>query len=70
MTLQIEDQFVTTGEAAALLGAKHVTVSQLCQWGRITAVKIANRWLIETWVVEDLSKTYRPLRGRPRTKRN
>ena len=69
MTSQMEDQFVTSGEAAKLLGAKHITVTQLCQHGKLPAVKIANRWLIRREELMEFAKTYNPSRGRPRTKR-
>ena len=64
-----EDQFVSSSEAAKLLGAAHITVSQLCQSGRLPAVKIANRWLIRKDVLEEFAKTYVPKVGHPRTKR-
>lgn len=66
-----EDQqpFVTSSEAATILGAKQVTVSQLCQHGKIPALKIANRWLIPRAAFEEFAKDYQPKRGRPRTKR-
>ena len=67
--LHVEDQFVTASQAAQVLGAKHVTVSQFCQSGRLPAVKIANRWLIPSDVLEEFAKTYVPKVGRPRTKR-
>ena len=51
-----------------MLGAKHVTVFQLCQHGRLPAVKIANRWLIPKDVLAKLAKTYVPKVGYPRTK--
>ena len=54
--IEIEDQFVTASQAAKLLGAKHVTVSQLCQSGRLPAVKIANRWLIRKDVLVEFAK--------------
>ena len=57
MILQMEDQFVTSGEAAKLLGAKHITVTQLCQHGKLPAVKIANRWLIPREELREFSKT-------------
>ena len=66
--MQIEDQCVTASQAAKLLGAKHVTVSQLCQSGRLPTVKIANRWLIRKDVLEKFSKTYEPKVGHPCTK--
>ena len=69
MISQIDNQFMPSSEAAKLLGAKHITVTQLCQHGKLPAVKIANRWLISRDVLEEFSKTYMPKRGRPRTKR-
>ena len=67
--MPIEDQFATASQAAQVLGAKHVTVSQLCQSGRLPAVKIANRWLIPRDVLAEFSRTYEPKVGHPRTKR-
>ena len=70
ITLEEDQQpFVTSSEAATILGAKQVTVSQLCQHGKIAALKIANRWLIPRAAFEEFAKDYRPKRGRPRTKR-
>ena len=69
MISQMEDQFITSGEAAKLLGAKHITVTQLCQHGKLPAVKIANRWLIPREELMEFARTYNPSRGRPRTKR-
>ena len=56
MVTPTEDQFVSSSEAAQLLGAAHVTVSQLCQSGRLPAVKIANRWLIRKDVLVEFAK--------------
>ena len=67
--MKIEDQFATASQAAKLLGAKHVTVSQLCQSGRLPAEKIANRWLIRKDVLEEFAKTCVPKVGHTRTKR-
>ena len=66
---QALNPYVTSAEAATLLGARQVTVSQLCQHGRLPALKIANRWLVPSDVLEEFAKTYVPRRGRPRTKR-
>ena len=65
----IESNYVSSTEAARLLGAKPITVSQLCQRGQLPAEKIANRWLIPRRELEEFAKTYKPQRGRPRTKR-
>ena len=67
--LQIEDQFATVGQVAKLLGAKHVTLSQLCQHGKLHAVKIAYRGLIPKEVMEEFAITYVPNVGHPRAKR-
>ena len=61
--------YASSAEAAGLLGAKQVTVAQLCQHGKLSAVKIANRWLIPRDALEDFAKDYTPRKGRPRTKR-
>ena len=52
-----------------MLGASQVTVSQLCQHGKVPAIKVANRWLLNRAVVADFAQDYTPRRGRPRTKR-
>lgn len=59
----------TSKEAAHVLRASHVTVTRLCQQGRLSGVKIANRWLIPRGTLEEFAKGYTPKRGRPRTKR-
>jgi excisionase family DNA binding protein len=69
MVSPLEAQFVSSSEAAKLLGAAHITVTQLCQYRRLPAVKIANRWLIRKDVLEEFAKTYVPKVGHPRTKR-
>ena len=69
MNSPIDSRFLTSGQAAQILGAKHVTVSQLCQRGKLPAVKIANRWLLLAETVDEFAKTYVPRRGRPKTKR-
>ena len=56
MATPTEDQFASSSEAAQLLGAAHVTVSQLCQSGSLPAVKIANRWLIRKDVLVEFAK--------------
>ena len=69
MVSPMEDQFVSSSEAAKLLGAAHITVTQLCQGGKLPAIKVANRWLIPRDVLEEFAKTYVPRVGHPRTKR-
>ena len=69
MVSPMEDQFVSSREAAKLLGAAHITVTQLCQHGKLPAIKVANRWLIPSDALEEFAKTYVPKVGHPRTKR-
>ena len=69
MPNRIESNYVSSTEAALLLGAKPITVSQLCQRGQLPAEKIANRWLIYREVLEEFAKTYKAQRGRPKIKR-
>ena len=69
MVSPMEDQFVSSSEAAKLLGAAHITVTQLCQGGKLPAIKVANRWLIPSDALVEFAKTYVPKVGHPRTKR-
>jgi len=69
MNIFAANRYISSSQAALVLGAKPITVSQLCQRGELPAEKIANRWLILSTVVEEFAKTYKPQRGRPRTKR-
>ena len=63
MVSPLEAQFVSSSEAAKLLGAAHITVTQLCQHGKLPAIKVANRWLIPRDVLAEFSRTYEPKVG-------
>jgi excisionase family DNA binding protein len=69
MVSTMEGQFVSSSEAARSLGAAHITVTQLCQHGKLPAIKVANRWLIPKDILEEFAKSYVPKVGHPRTKR-
>lgn len=62
-------EYMTSATAAKILGASQVTVSQLCQHGKLPALKIANRWLIPGDALKIFAEDYVPKRGRPRTRR-
>ena len=62
---RISDTYLTSGEAARLLGTHAVSVSRLVRQGRLPAEKVANRWLIPRALVEEFSKDYVGRRGRP-----
>ncbi len=68
MIPDVKASYVTSPEAARILGITYVGVAQLVRQGKIPAVKIANRWLIPRDFVEEYAKTYQGRRGRPRTK--
>ena len=67
--LGLNEGYMSTGEAARVLGAHPVAVMRLIHRGKLPGEKIANRWLIPRAAVEELAKTYVPKRGRPRRKR-
>ena len=65
----LTETFLSTGEAAKVLGIHPMAVQKLIYRGQLSAEKIANRWILRRSDVEELAKTYIPRRGRPRTKR-
>ncbi len=66
---RISDDFITSTEAARILGINPKALQKLIQKGRLPAEKIANRWLIRRDILEEFAKTYEGKVGRPRTKR-
>ncbi len=65
----LTDSYVSTSEAAAMLGAHHFTVQRMLERGKIPGEKVANRWFISRSFIEEMARTYVPKRGRPRVKR-
>ena len=63
------DTYVTSGEAAKVLGVHPMAIQVMFRKGRLKGEKIANRWLIRREDLEELAKTYVPTVGRPRQKR-
>ena len=63
------ENYVTSAEAAAILGINAKSAGFLAHTGKIPAVKMANRWLIPRAFLEEFAKTYTGRRGRPRRKR-
>jgi excisionase family DNA binding protein len=57
--------YLTVTEAAKVLKISDIRVQQLCQNGRLSAVKFARDWLIPRASVEG----YTPMRRGPRTKK-
>lgn len=67
--LDIQQEFVSSADAAQILGIKQMSIHALIRDERLPAVKVAYRWLISRSFVEELAKTYHSGPGRPRTKR-
>lgn len=59
-------KLVTTHEAAMRLGVHPKTVSRLMRQGRLTGVKLANRWLIDEAAFDKFGRTYVGKKGRPK----
>ena len=56
-------------EASRTLGCRRETIFRLIQRGELPAIKFLGRWIILKEAVEELARTYRPMKGRPRGER-
>ena len=56
---------LTTSEVAEKLGVHPKTISRLIRQGKISAVKLANRWIVEEATFESFGEKYVGKRGRP-----
>ncbi len=70
MASEADTAYMSSPQAARLLGITGVGVAQLVRQGKIPAVKIANRWLIPRGFLEEFARTYEGKRGRPRKVRS
>ena len=64
--MDMKVKLFTTYEAARQLGIHPKTVSRLLRQGKLSGVKLANRWLIEQPILETFSKKYIGKKGRPK----
>ena len=64
-----QQDFVSSADAAKVLGIKQMSIHALIRDGRLPAVMVAYRWLIRRDQLEEFAASYAPKRGRPRTKR-
>lgn len=63
----IEKLHLTTSyEVSRVLGVHPKTVSRLLRQGKLTGIKVANRWLIERDALEAFRKGYIGKKGRPK----
>ncbi len=64
----MKDKFklVTASEASSKLGINPKSLSRLLRQGKLSGVKLANRWLIEKSALDKFSKQYLGKKGRPK----
>jgi excisionase family DNA binding protein len=67
--LDIQQEYVSSAEAAKILGIKQMSIHAFIRDGRLPAVKVAYRWLIPREQLEVFAESYVPKQGRPRQKR-
>ncbi len=67
--VSLKDSYISSLEAARVLGAHPMSMQKLFRDGKLRGEKIANRWLIRREDLEEFAKTYVPKVGRPRQKR-
>lgn len=61
-----ELKLVAASEAAKRLRVHPKTVSRLMRQGKLDAVKVANRWLIQEATFDSFARTYVGKKGRPK----
>jgi len=54
-------QYVTTAQAAIVLGVTPIRVRQFCQEGRLDALEVAGRWLIPADKLRQFARIDRPV---------
>ena len=59
-------KLVSASEAAVRLNVHHKTIARLMRIGKLPAVKIANRWLMEEGVLNTFCEIYDGKKGRPK----
>jgi len=64
--MKTELNFLPASEAAQKLGITLRSLQRLIRQGKLPAVKIANRWLIDKNILENFSRTYIGKKGRPK----
>ena len=65
----VQTSFLSTGQAAKILGIDPLSASRLVRQGKIPGVKIGRFYVVSRESVEGFAKGYEPRTGRPRTKR-
>ncbi|MCP4612418.1 MAG: helix-turn-helix domain-containing protein [Planctomycetes bacterium] len=59
------ENYISTTEAAQILGIDPKSAGFLARQGKIPAVKIANRWLVDRTKLNEFKETYEGRKGRP-----
>lgn len=61
----LTEKYITTTEAAKILGIHPKAAGLLARQGKLPAVKIAYRWLVDRNKLEEFAETYEGRKGRP-----
>ena len=67
--LETRFNYITSKEAAEILGITHLGASRLVRQGKIPGVKFGRAYVLPRTAVLEYCKGYVPRRGRPRIKR-
>lgn len=62
----LRGSYISSPEAARVLGIHPKAIHKLIQKGKIPAEKIAGCWLISRKFITEFAKSYRPKTGRPK----
>ena len=61
-------EYLSTGEAARILGVHPVAVWQMVKWGRLPGMQVGRNWIIPREALLEFAKTYQKGPGRRKPK--
>jgi excisionase family DNA binding protein len=65
-TLHMTTEYLSTGEAARILGVSRVAVTLMVQQGKLPAIRVGRSWVVPRDAVLEFARTYRKgAGGRP-----
>jgi excisionase family DNA binding protein len=66
-TLHMTTEYLSTGEAARILGVSRVAVTLMVQQGKLPAIRVGRSWAVHRDALLEFARTYRKgAGGRPR----
>ena len=67
--LRIRFEYISTKQMSEYLGITPSAASRVVRLGKVSGIKIGGSYLVSKAEVENLARTYKAHRGRPRKKR-